>query len=134
MKILTISCLPRSTARCKGAYPKSRLYIKGTVSVISSDPLCKDSICNSTLNPFRIKKCEFLNCKECASHLCSETANEKKETKTLLSNSYLIRQSFQAVFRIHIILMWIRGSVSVMMDPDPGSDTDPDPDPDPDPR
>ena len=40
---------------------------------------------------------------------------------------------FLSVFRIHIILMWIRirirGSVSVMMDPDPGSDTDPDPDP-----
>ena len=38
-----------------------------------------------------------------------------------------------AVFRIHIILIWIRirGSVSVIMDPDPDPDTDPDPDPDP---
>ena len=36
-----------------------------------------------------------------------------------------------AVFRIHIILIWIRirGSVSVIMDPDPDPDTDPDPDP-----
>ena len=38
---------------------------------------------------------------------------------------YPILQSFFAVFRIHIILIWIRirGSVSVMMDLDP----DPDP-------
>ena len=53
---------------------------------------------------FRLEKCLilwisplFLVSKKCASHFCRETANEKKqskESKTWISNSHLIRQSF----------------------------------------
>ena len=42
--------------------------------------------------------CEFLFSKKCASHVRTDTANENKqfkETKTLISNSYLIRKGFQ---------------------------------------
>ena len=95
--------------------------IKGTVSAISSDPPCKDGktrFKTEPLKPSSIKNVEdtvvfltrkcltlkvsssiiYVICKKCASHFSREPENENKtfkETETLISGSYSIRNSFK---------------------------------------
>ena len=76
--------------------------LKGTVSVISSDPQCKDDNARFTtvpLKPFTDQKWQFLHCGLYYKQEMQVTISQRnrkwslmqfKATKTLISNSYLI--------------------------------------------